>query len=344
MKHDCARAEILAGAIALDEATDAQRDDYRAHIAGCAACLRALGGEREIERVMATVAQARESEVWEPVARPLGARRAKRVRLAFAGVSALGAALVASLALHTLVAANVKPIVLARTQHAAADVFHVTIDRAASAGAQPQAAKTQPGILVVHNVITLKRDTSRAASKPAVRSATTTIVAEAPAPAVVAAPAPAAEPAFAKPHPSNVPIWRRNAPSRVAHTAQRTMRRYDGPLLAGRAESIAIAPSYIVRDALPVGGETAINPQPARIAYAQGAQGTTAFQVSIDPHGIAVKCTITKSSGYLSLDDAVCKAAMKARYTPRTVNGRPTAGIYRDAFTFRSENNSDAEL
>jgi outer membrane biosynthesis protein TonB len=58
--------------------------------------------------------------------------------------------------------------------------------------------------------------------------------------------------------------------------------------------------------------------------------------VSVDERGTPVKCTITKPSGYLVLDVAVCKAAMHARYTPRTINGRPVPGIYRDAFTFRS--------
>lgn len=63
---DCARAELLAGAISLGEADEAQCDTYRSHLATCARCRAELGGEREIERVMATVAQARDSERWEP--------------------------------------------------------------------------------------------------------------------------------------------------------------------------------------------------------------------------------------------------------------------------------------
>ena len=67
MKKNCARAEILAGALALGEATDAERNEFRSHIAVCSSCLNAIGGEREIERTMEIVSEARASEVWEPV-------------------------------------------------------------------------------------------------------------------------------------------------------------------------------------------------------------------------------------------------------------------------------------
>lgn len=62
----CARAEIVAGAIALGEAREDERHAYRAHLAHCARCVNALGGEREIERTVRLVASARESERWEP--------------------------------------------------------------------------------------------------------------------------------------------------------------------------------------------------------------------------------------------------------------------------------------
>ncbi len=73
---DCADAERLAGTIAVSEATDAERDAYRAHLAGCGRCLRDLGGERDIERVMGTVAQARDAERWQPDLRALSRRSA----------------------------------------------------------------------------------------------------------------------------------------------------------------------------------------------------------------------------------------------------------------------------
>lgn len=76
---DCAAAERLAGAIAVNEASDAERDTYRAHLAACEHCLRQLGGERDIERVMGTVARARDEERWQPDVRAL-ARRSAPVR------------------------------------------------------------------------------------------------------------------------------------------------------------------------------------------------------------------------------------------------------------------------
>ncbi len=63
---DCTQAESIAGAIAIGEANEAQRDAYRAHLSVCRRCLEELGGEREIERVMGGVARARAGECWEP--------------------------------------------------------------------------------------------------------------------------------------------------------------------------------------------------------------------------------------------------------------------------------------
>jgi Putative zinc-finger/TonB C terminal len=71
----CERAETLAGAIALGEANEVERNAYRAHLAACPSCLEAFGGEREIERVMAIAARAREDERWEPALRTVRDRR-----------------------------------------------------------------------------------------------------------------------------------------------------------------------------------------------------------------------------------------------------------------------------
>ena len=84
-------------------------------------------------------------------------------------------------------------------------------------------------------------------------------------------------------------------------------------------------------------------PRPPAIAYDERAEGTTAVDVSVDDRGIPVKCTIAKSSGWMVLDVAVCRAVMHARYSPRTMNGRPVDGIYHDAFTFRS-NDGDGDV
>ena len=59
------------------------------------------------------------------------------------------------------------------------------------------------------------------------------------------------------------------------------------------------------------------------IAYDEGAEGTSVFEVPIDERGTPTKCVITKSSGYSVLDSAVCKAAMQAHYTPKMIDGRP---------------------
>ena len=313
MRTTCDRAETLAGAIALGEASEIERDEYRRHISACEPCLLSLGGERDIERVMETVAQARESEVWAPAPVRATVRR-PRYRLAFGvGGGLLAAALVASFGIHALVAASVKPVSIvaqAPVENAGAP-FHVSLEKRSAtpkrtvirqaapivAVAPVAVAKPKPiapSIVVVHNVITLKQ------SKPA----QTMVVAQ------------------TTHNEGNVAPVASSAP----------------PVLQGHAESIAVAPSYIIRDVIPLGGVTAINPKPAPIAYAQGAEGTTAFEVAVDERGIPTKCSITKTSGYLSLDSAVCKAAMAARYSPRTINGRPTVGVYRDAFTFRNSN------
>jgi TonB family protein len=104
------------------------------------------------------------------------------------------------------------------------------------------------------------------------------------------------------------------------------------PPLVNHAEAIAAAPE--IHDVAPVGS---IVPHPAPIAYAEGAEGTTAYAVDVDERGAPVRCSIDKSSGYLALDKAVCEAAMKAQYVPRTVGGRAVASTYRDAVTFRTQ-------
>lgn len=65
-RTECARVEALAGAIALGEADEAQRNEYRAHLATCARCCLEFGGEREIERVMAVATRAQDAERWTP--------------------------------------------------------------------------------------------------------------------------------------------------------------------------------------------------------------------------------------------------------------------------------------
>jgi TonB family protein len=317
VKNACANAEALAGAIALGEASESERERYRRHLAGCPACCERLGGERELERAAETIALARENERWEPVLTfsRLRERRASRLRSRLAtSAMALAVVFAIAFALHPVQRAHdVRPLV---TRVAEVAPVH-----------RAEKAPVVRHIVVVHNVVTLS------APAPVV-----------PVPHHTAQPQPVQLPRVKSPEhvaqvrepkisvpASNVPIWRRNAPLPIDTP---------GPRLVGHAESIAVAPVYVIREVMPVGGENAIEPKPPMIAYAERAQGTTAFDVSVNARGMATKCTITKSSGYLSLDDAVCRAAMGVRYFPKTINGKAVASTYRDAFTFRQ---SDTE-
>ena len=332
MTNGCSRAEVLAGAIALGEATEVEREEYRKHIATCASCIAALGGEREIERVMAAVAQARDAETWEPIPRRPGER--SRTRAWRTGAAVLAAAVIVSLGAHTLLASVVRaPAIEPKTvavEHTTS--FHVALEHRARVAATPApVAKTTqrpPSMMVIHNVIERH---GNAVTQTTTTTQTTTAQAEVAQAPIAQATAPA----------SNVPIWRRDEamPGQRGSTAPATT---SAPVLGGRAESMAVTPITVVRDVLPLGGDAAIKPQPAAIAYAEGAQGTTAFEVQVDERGLPTKCTITKTSGYRALDVAVCKAAMIARYSPRLVNGKATSGLYRDAFTFRPSTDEES--
>lgn len=342
MTEACRQAELLCGAIALGEATDLERERYRRHLAGCSACLDAFGGEREIERVMQTVAQARESETWQPVLESVRSRKNRRIGFALRFAMPVAAfAILASAGIHLFVASSVRPPVLAPAHSSVArsSVVHVALEHRAPVRiakpqiqppAQPQPQTQSPRLVVVHNVITLKAPESRAGAlhstaqnPPTETKTTTTVVAQAP---------------VARPVDADIPIWRRGDPMRGRNVSAKTA---PPPTLIAHVETIAIAPSNTVRDVVPYGGDTAINPEPPMIAYQEGAEGTTAFEVNVDEHGTPSKCTITKSSGFLVLDNAVCRAAMKAKFSPRMVNGRAVPGIYRDAFTFRSSVNNE---
>ncbi|HEY6485663.1 MAG TPA: hypothetical protein VIX83_04710 [Candidatus Cybelea sp.] len=90
----CGEAEILAGAIALGEAGDAERNAYREHLSVCRRCLVSIGGEREIERVMNVIADARAQEHWQPQTRGLFAGAKSRRPFLRWGAAAAAALLV----------------------------------------------------------------------------------------------------------------------------------------------------------------------------------------------------------------------------------------------------------
>ncbi len=322
MIDECTRAEILAGAIALNEASDAERDAYRRHLAGCADCIDALGGEREIERVMATVAAARDAERWEPAVRVVpAARRGARWWPAAAGT--LAAAFALSFGIHALVASHAAPLVMpAREVAAATGAFHVVLERRpASAPQRVAAAHAAPAhsLVVVHNVVTLAPPGAEPVRLAATR----------PAKAVPAATA----------APKAVEVAQAEMTAMPSSHDERSIAALQTAATAappeGHAESIAMVPT-VVRDVVPLGGDDAIVPHPSAIAYDLGAEGTTAVDIAVDDRGTPTKCTVSKTSGYAVLDVSVCKAAMRARYQPRTINGRAVASVYHDAFTFRA--------
>jgi TonB family protein len=326
--------EALAGAIALGEATDADRRAYREHIAHCAACLRELGGEHELVRTSAVVAEARDGEVWSPQPqnvlrrRSLGLAPAVRFAAAFAVTFGLAAA-----SLHYVsLPARTAPVQSAANVPAPASVKRSSV--AAQPLPQPQ---PQRRLEVYHNVVQMAR-APVAPSEPHVTSVQPSVKAPEIA-AVTVYPQTAPRSTSA----SSVPVWREPAWRTVARMTTTSLSE-TSPQRVSSAEMLQLrsAGRSLTNEAAPIGGETAINPQPPMIAYAEGAEGTTAFEVLIDERGTPTKCVITKPAGYRFLDEAVCKAAMKARYSPKTLDGRAVPGLYRDAFTFRvSSNESD---
>jgi TonB family protein len=249
----------------------------------------------------------------------------------------IAAAFIASIGVHTFFAAGVP----SNAQNAAAappvtvsyNDMRITLERRSAPQphrAAPQAATADRQMVVVHNVVTLHQAPARTA--PVAKAAP--VVAAAGLQAQRAKDVAAAAATAVAKIASNPPALTQRDETSIA--ALKTAPTAAAP--AARAESLAVFPNVsIIRDVVPVGGETAIVPRPAPIAYEEGAEGTTAFEVSVDDRGIPTKCTITKPSGYLVLDDAVCVAAMHAHYAPRTINGKPVPGVYRDAFTFRKD-------
>ncbi len=60
-------------------------------------------------------------------------------------------------------------------------------------------------------------------------------------------------------------------------------------------------------------------------------QGTTRFEITVDPDGKATGCTIIKSSGHAELDEQACAVLLRrARFKPaRDEAGNPVAGTWR---------------
>lgn len=282
-----------------------------------------LGGERELARTAAGIGSARESEVWNPKLGNVFRRRARglspvvRFAAAFAVTFACAAA---TLHYFTLPARTAPEAVTVATASA-------TAHRANG----PAAPQGQRKLVVYHNVVQIARGPLSAAESA--RTDNSQILAK---PSEIAAVTVYPQIAPPSKNRASVPVWR-DPVWRTVSRMTTTSLSETAPERVSSAESLQLGSQLrsTTTDAGPLGGETAINPQPPMIAYSEGAEGTTAFEVLIDERGMPTKCVITKPAGYRFLDEAVCKAAMKARYSPKTVDGRAVPGVYRDAFTFR---------
>lgn len=340
MKRAHDRIEAIAGAIALGEATDEERHEYRQHLSSCPSCLNELGGEREIERVSHSVMSARDSEIWQPAVDPMRAPSVRRMRIARYASAAAGLCVLAAVGLHFgLPAGTAHASVKPRIEAAFVPYFHAAGDRhhAAFAAQLPAQTPVQRRLMVVHNVVNLAR---APVADPAAPPAAAKRESKPPEIATIVVHPDVAPPKSA-PAQSNVPVWRRDDPPwhTVARTTTTSVSEMAPPSFTQNAESIRMVHPQVVRDASPIGGETAITPQPPMMAFDEQAEGTTVFEVVVDEQGAPKQCVITRTSGYQMLDDSVCKAAMQARYSPKTVDGKPVAGTYHDAFTFRMSSN-----
>jgi TonB family protein len=306
--------------------------------------LRELGGEREIERVASTVGHARDCEVWEPALGDVVANRMRRRSRSLRwGFSVFGAALAASFGIHALLAAGITPMahMSAAPSGSYADATRVVLEQRSAPAYKTQTVAVAPPqrLIVTHNVVQIARAPLPAAAVDAFAS----VKVERPRQLIAETVHPNVDAAHPPRH-SNVPVWRRRDDTQwrtVAQTTTTSVTETAPMTLTHSAESIQVAANYPTREVAPIGGETAINPQPPMIAYSEGAEGTTVFEVRVDERGNPTRCIITKSAGYPVLDDAVCKAAMRARYTPKMVEGRAVSGVYSDAFTFHMSDDSN---
>ena len=337
--HD--RAEVLAGAIALGEATDEERIEYRRHVSGCPKCLHAFGGEHQLEALHHVVRSAGAGEVWEPdVWHSLSEFRAVAPRrIANYGLALLGLAVVISLIGHVVVGSSFA--------HPWSDppVLDIKADRVVleRRSTRDAPAPTLAAVVVVeHHIVQLRPVAHALAPRRAAVLKNTQSAPKGPDPGIVPAmvsmnaSTPAARQMDAGSgvaSQSNEPPWRSAIPAPRAAFV-------NAPVPAGpaRSEMLTIAPVYSMREAQPEHGDFSINPNPPAIAAQEGAEGTTAFEVTIDENGNPTKCVVAMSSSYLVLDEATCRAAMKIHYRPKTVNGKPVPGVYRDAFTYRPPN------
>ncbi|MGZ3532909.1 MAG: TonB family protein, partial [Vulcanimicrobiaceae bacterium] len=317
--------------------------EYRQHLAECSACLRDLGGEREIERIATTVVQAREGEIWEPdLHGSVASRLEARKKFWRFSLSFLSVCLAVSFLVHIVIVSGVARLTPTLADPITIAGVRITLDHRPTATPKAAPPTPQRRLTIVHNVVQMSRAPIAPVVPPDVHIAKTDP--KKPQPQEISTVT--VHPRVVEPSggDSNVPIWRRGGgPDAWRAMTTTTTTAYSGsaPQAAERITPIQINAAYTTREPAPIGGETALSPKPAMIAYEEVPEGTwtSVFEVTIDERGNPTKCSITSTSGYPVLDDAVCKAAMGARYTPKSVNGRAVNGTYRDAFTWRMSDN-----
>lgn len=341
------RAEILAGAITLGEATDDERIEYRRHLAACAPCLHAVGGEHELARISGIIVNARESEVWEADVRaPLISRLGGVPRRFLTyGLSFLALCLFVSLIAHLIVGSELTQMrpTLQDPLTISYEGNRIVLERRSLRDQKPT-LKARPQVVVNHNVV-------RAIVRPRLLAATKQVAASIhrrpnvrPGKRMAANETASGE----NPKRPNAAVAADSVDAAVPKSRNRArlgsapeIGLVAAPARSRSIERIAFAPSYITREAAPEGGDTAINPKYNELAYEERAEGTVSYEVTVDAQGNPTNFAIVSSSGFLVLDKAVKDAAMTVHYRPALLNGKPVAGIYHDAITFHAASTGD---
>lgn len=371
MRDAHVRFEIVAGAIALGEATPAEHAAFAEHYAACARCRATVGSDADLLAVRNIVVNAREGETWTPdLSAPVRVRmyadRHRKVKLAFGG---FGVAVAASLALHFAIGSGffarvqtaisdpptityqgrsvtLEPRSVARDRSEAAhraQPDHTLVARAAPAAAQTVVLVAQPPSLTTtaDQVVVKRAVPAKAKAEIAKPSTAQRVIAQLGAPAL--APRGAGAPALGehvtvRPGAGDVPAFapgQKSAANVVGATPQDASAAM--PIRGTAPEVVAVAPSYISRDPVPEGGESSIPADYSELARDAQAEGTVGVEVAVDVNGTAQSCTIVSSSGFMVLDDLMCKAVKKVHFRPAMASGKPVPGTFRFSRTFKLE-------
>ncbi len=167
------RIEAIAGAIALGEADDAQRREYREHLSSCARCLKEAGRRARARTRRCDGRRRAEDEKWQPDLRNAVAsrmqRRAYNLRYGF-GIA--GLCLAVSLGVHALVVAGITPFTTGTQKTVAADTgaTRIVLEQRVPVnqqGVRAAQAAPQRQLVVMHNIVSMQRAAVTSAQNPA---------------------------------------------------------------------------------------------------------------------------------------------------------------------------------